>query len=164
MKLLADLLCADPKKSSAAYRNVRKLHDMQQLHRLAEHLDEIRAHARTQAPQISQGEEAATRDFVLHKLEHVRKSKGCICALYLIDDLFNPAEEARHGNIRILDTVLAGSVVDYYECQCAHCGTRYQVEENEYYRTWWAWRIAQKSTRSHIKPQYRAVTHAHSHF
>lgn len=148
MTLLANLLSADPKKNSAAYRSVRKLHDLKQLSQLAEHRDEIRAHARTLALDTSQSEDAATLEFVLHKLEHVKKSQECLCALYLIDDLFDPADEARHGNVRILDTVRAGSAIDYYECQCTHCGTRYQVEENEYYRTWWAWRLTRKNQTS----------------
>lgn len=142
MTLLDRLLSNDPAQISAASRVLRALRDARELRALVNHLDDIRAHARALSARQPTDERTAALDFVLHKLEHVRSSSRCLCALYLTDDLFDPREEARLGHVRVLDTVRAGEVLDHYACQCTQCGTRYQVEENEYYRTWWAWRVA----------------------
>lgn len=142
MTLLDRLLSNDLAQITAASRVLRALRDARELRTLASHLDDIRAHARALSARQPADERAAALDFVLHKLEHVRSSSQCLCALYLTDDLFDPREEARLGHVRVLDTVRAGEVLDHYACQCTQCGTRYQVEENEYYRTWWAWRVA----------------------
>lgn len=161
MTLLANLLSADLAKTCSAYRSVRSLHDLRQLRQLAEHLDEIRDHAHTLPEIATQSESLAARDFVLHKLEHVRNTQQCLCALYLVDDLFSPAEEARQGHIRILDTVQTGEIVEHYECQCTRCGARYQVEENEYYRTWWAWRVSPNKQSARAPLSYAATAPAH---
>lgn len=141
MTLLADLLSADPKKVSSACQSLRALRDRTILAPLTEQLDAIRNQARALAQQPAPDERIAALEFALHKLEHVQKSKACMCALYLTDDLFDPREEARQGHIRILDTIYTADSLDHYECVCEDCGARFQVEENSYLRTWWAWRV-----------------------
>ncbi|MEN9396530.1 MAG: hypothetical protein RLZ81_1060 [Pseudomonadota bacterium] len=160
MTLLAKLLSTDLARISSACHGVRGLHDMRQLRTLAEHLDEIRQHAHAVAALTAEHERLPALDFVLHKLEHVRKSSQCLCALYLVDDLFSPVDEARQGNIRILDTVRTGEVLDHYACQCTHCGARYEVEENEYYRTWWAWRVTPTRPLARPAPSQAIAVHA----
>ncbi|WP_018609874.1 hypothetical protein [Uliginosibacterium gangwonense] len=142
MPLLNDLTSKNAQRTWIASNAVRHLRDKGELAALAQELDHIREcidHI-----EFNDGFRGYFMDieFALHKLEHVRRSHECICSLYLTDDLFNPVEEARQGNIDILKTVLLdGKWVDHYECRCVLCGAQYSVEENEYDHRWWAWRL-----------------------
>lgn len=142
MNLLDDLTSQNAQRAWAASNTIRHLRDANTLQTLANQLDTIRKSI--SRIEFDDGFRGYFMDieFALHKLEHVHRSDACMCSLYLTDDLFNPVEEARQGNIQILKTViLDGKWVEYYECRCAECGAFFRVEENEYDHRWWAWRL-----------------------
>jgi len=155
MTLLADLISKDPLRVWSASCAIRKMRDPKQLAALAEHTTAIQESARDLLARNAGHASASQLEFALRKLAHVSKSKECLCSLYLVDDLFNPKDEAQQGHIRITDSLRGNdNEIELYKCQCAHCGTRFQVEENNYYHTWWAWRHVRKtSSTTAMKPR-----------
>jgi hypothetical protein len=159
MTLLADLVCKDPKKVWFSSCEVRRLRDIKQLLQLADHLEEIKDNFKDASLRAALAQGSAEMEFALRKLEHMKKSTECMCSLYLVDDLFNPVEEARLGNIRMNSTVQGSSKgIEHYECECALCGTKYLVEENEFGHTWWAWRLVRNGVADRARAPY--VLHA----
>ena len=78
-------------------------------------------------------------DFAIRKLEFVRYQSGCLCALYEMDDMYNPSQEEADGHIRILSENLTDRVIN---CECSYCALTFRVEEQDYHYSWWKWRRA----------------------
>jgi hypothetical protein len=147
-RLLDDLISRDPQRIWSASCAVHRLRAPEPLAILVQNLDLIR----TRTAGINLGgalrANASHLAFALRKLEFVRDERGCLCALYPLYDLYNPANEAAAGNIRITGTThvantdgTVSAYVDFYACDCALCPARFRVEEREYHYTWWAWRL-----------------------
>jgi hypothetical protein len=141
MSLLEDLTSGDAHRIWSSACAIRRLRDPEELALLVDNLESIKASTQGVALGGALRANASHLSFAIRKLEHVRSTRDCLCLLYTMDDLYNPAKEAADAFVRILRTVhLAGGWVDYYECECAVCGAKYRVEEREYHYTWWAWR------------------------
>ena len=107
---------------------------------LASHLDEIREATRDVNLGGILRPNSTHVSFALRKLEFVRNSDACLCALYEMDDLYDPETEQNSGHIRILGTTLADDgYVDCHECECTTCGTVFRVQARQYHYTWWIW-------------------------
>ena len=78
-------------------------------------------------------------DFAIKKLEFIRYESRCLCALYEMDDLYDPEQEQTDGHIRIVDTIHSQRWVDHYVCECTSCAQRFKVEPREYHYPWWQW-------------------------
>ena len=140
MRLLDDIVSRDPARIWSSACAIRTLRDKQALSTLASHLDMIRE--RTQGVSLGGAlrPNSSHLQFALKKLEFVKSSSECLCALYPQDEMYDPAKEEAQGHVRILETVrLAGGWVDHHQCACSLCGANYRVEEREYHYTWWAW-------------------------
>ncbi len=141
MSILDDLLSGDPMRIWSASGSVRHLRDQLELLELASHIDKIRNATKGVNLGGALRPNSSHLNFALQKLEYVRDSKGCLCKLYTLDEMYNPKREEASGYIRIVETkYLEGKWVDYYSCECVYCGVKFQVEEREYHYTWWAWK------------------------
>ena len=142
MSLLEDILSKDPHRIWSASGAIRHLRDRDELAVLIARLDDIK--------QATQGvplggalrPNSSHLDFAIRKLEFLKHSGECMCALYPMDDLYNPADEAKAGHVEIESTVLGEAKwVDYYVCRCMLCDKHYRVEEREYHYSWWKWSL-----------------------
>mgnify|MGYP001552114095 CR=1 FL=1 len=141
MSLLDDLLSKAPTRIWSASCAIRTLRDSALLAELATHIEQIR----TSTQGIDLGgalrPNSSHLNFALRKLEWAQNSEGCLCGLYPLDDLYDPNQEAKAGNIQILSThYLENGYLDFYETECALCNTRFRVEEQDYHYTWWSWK------------------------
>jgi hypothetical protein len=143
MSLFADITSKDPQRIWSSSCAIRTLRDPEQLQYLASRLEEINASVKGVELGGASRPNSTHLAFALQKLELVISSKECLCSLYALDDLFDPNNEKGSGNVAVTGVVhIDGNWVDYYECQCAVCGKRFNVEEREYHYTWWAWKSA----------------------
>ena len=142
MSVLDDILSKDPQRIWLASGAIRHLRDGDELAVLVAHMDDIK--------QATQGvplggalrPNSSHLDFAIRKLEFLKHSSECMCALYPMDDLYNPANEAKEGYVEIKATVLDDAKwVDYYVCRCTLCDKHYRVEEREYHYWWWKWSL-----------------------
>jgi hypothetical protein len=141
MSILEDLTSKDSHRIWSGACEVRNLRDRGELARLASHLDEIRESTRLVPLGGALRANSSHLTFAIRKLQFVVDSSDCLCALYEMDDLYNPETEKTAGHVRIIGTVLTGEKwVDHYECECIDCGARFRVEEREYHYTWWSWK------------------------
>ncbi len=140
MTIFEDLVSKNTKRILAGASAIRTLRDRAELMNLASHLAEIRKSTRNISLGGALRPNSSHLDFAIRKLEFIRDSHECLCALYEMDDLYDPQTEQKSGHIRILGTTLLdGKWIDFYECECMECGVRYRVEEREYHYTWWKW-------------------------
>lgn len=143
MTILQDLTSRDAHRIWSGACAVRNLRDRDELHLLASHISEIREATLDVSLGGALRPNSSHLDFAIHKLEFVKDPSACLCSLYTMDDLYDPAKEQESGNVKILGTTLLdGGWVDFYECECLECGAKYRVEEREYHYTWWAWKRA----------------------
>jgi hypothetical protein len=141
MSILEDLMSKDSHRIWSAACAVRNLRDHGELVRLASHLDEIRESTRDVSLGGALRSNSTHLTFAFRKLEFVSGSSDCLCALYEMDDLYNPETEKTSGHVRILDTIFTDEKwIDHYQCECVDCGAQYRVEERDYHYTWWAWK------------------------
>lgn len=140
MSLLEDITSKDPQRIWASACAIRTLRDPQTLALLVAHLDEIKQSTNGVPLGGALRPNASHLAFAIRKLEFVKNQSGCLCSLYTLDDLYDPAKEEQAGNIRILaSTSDKETWSSVYECQCCLCQARYHVEQGEYHYTWWAW-------------------------
>lgn len=93
-------------------------------------------------------------DFAIKTIEFHKETKECYCGLFvekykltndvidreLLYDGFNPNNEAKKGNVKILDTIrIENKWVDFYLVKCLKCQKQYKVEEREGHYMWWKW-------------------------
>jgi len=142
MSILDDILSKDPHRIWAASGAIRHLRDKQELSVLIARLDDIKLATRDVALGGALRPNSSHLDFAIRKLEFLKRSGECLCALYPMDDLYNPADEAKAGYVEIEATVLDDAKwVDYYVCRCMLCDRHYRVEEREYHYGWWKWSL-----------------------
>jgi hypothetical protein len=80
-------------------------------------------------------------DFVIKKLQFIRRSDECLCALYTDNMFFNPTQEQEKKRLQISDTIhIDGKWVDYYLCECTQCQSKFKVEERYGHYMWWSWK------------------------
>jgi hypothetical protein len=80
-------------------------------------------------------------DFVIKKLQFIRRSDECLCALYPDNMFFNPTQEQEKKRLQISDTIhIDGKWVDYYLCECTQCQSKFKVEERYGHYMWWSWK------------------------
>ncbi len=142
MSILEDFLSRDPHRIWTACGAVRACWDRGVLEVLAGDVPRIiRA---TEGIDLGGGLRPNARqlDFALRKFRYVAAGKGCLCALYLEDDLFAPAREAEAGHVEILAEVADQNVwASDYQCQCRVCGQHYAVHEDaSYHYSWYGWK------------------------
>ena len=143
MSLLEDLTSKDPVRIWSSSCAVRTLRDKRQLELLAANLDLIRKKTKNVDLGGALRPDSSHLEFAFKKLEYFRSSDGCLCGLYLMDDLYDPAIEQSAGNIQISDVVIGpNGWIDHQVCICSVCGTSYRVEQREYHYSWWAWQRA----------------------
>ncbi len=151
--LLDELTSGDAQKIWSASSAIVHLRDAQTLDDLAAHLDEI--HAKTNGIALG-GAFFPNRErlnFALKKLSFHKNNQGCLCHLYPDYVMYNPSNEAKEGNVQILETTYQQEKwVDFYTCQCSLCGTQFHVEEREYHYTWWGWKITSEKPAAPRKP------------
>ena len=139
--LLADFLSRDPTRIWSASGAVMHSWDRATLLDLAGRADDIRR--ATKGVDLGGALRANTThlEFALRKLAFVQAAKGCFCGLYPMNDLFDPAREAKEGHVEILDEgfdVAAGT--GHYRCRCTFCEAEWQVrEETGYHYPWYVW-------------------------
>ncbi len=139
--LLEDITSCDPMRIWASACAIIKLRDTPELDRLATHLGEIESATRNVALGGALFPNREHLRLAMRKLVYHRDRTGCLCHLYPEYLLYNPAQEAADGNVRIDGvTYLDGDWVDAYTCTCLVCGARYRVEERESHYTWWGWK------------------------
>ena len=145
--LLDDLLSRDATRIWSAASAIRRLRDTEQLARLAAKLDEIRA--ATQGVELGGAlrPNSSHLEFALKKLEFTRDARGCLCALYEMDGMYDPEQERTDGHVRIVGTVNGERWVDHYECECTQCAQRFRVEPRASHYTWWQWTKDSVTTR-----------------
>ena len=140
MSLLEDITSKDPQRIWASACAIRTLRDPRELAFLVAHLDEIKQSTNNVPLGGALRPNASHLEFAIRKLEFVKNDSDCLCGLYPLDDLFNPVEEERAGNVAILESTSDKEAwTSAYECQCRLCNARYHVEQGEYHYTWWAW-------------------------
>lgn len=139
MGLLQDITSRDPERVWLSSCAIRTLRDADEIAVLVHNLDEIKQKTKRLNLGGSLRPNASHLDFAIRKLEFLKSSSDCPCALYLMDDLYDPAKEEKEGNIQITGTIMADWGVDHYECICKLCGVRFRVDERQYHYTWWAW-------------------------
>jgi len=125
--LLADLLSRDSTRIYLARFPILVTRDEETLSFFAAHRDEIEA-ARDDVELDTASRERLGA--VLEKLEFFVSRPGCWCTLYPRSDMqFSPESERVEGHVSILrkEQVWMGY---RYVCQCAVCGTRYDVDES----------------------------------
>ena len=138
MSILSDIVSKDPHKIWAACGAIRQLRDVEQLQQLANSLDLIRLSTRGVPLGGALRPNSSHLDFAIRKLDYIAKAEGCLCALYLVDDLFDPDREANAGNVRLYDEPGEKSpYCSYYSCSV--CGQKFKVEAREYHYPWWEW-------------------------
>ena len=137
--LLEDITSRDPHRIWSSSWGIVKLRDAFELDVLAAHLNEIKRETRNIELGGALASNNAVLEFALTKLEYVQNKSGCLCALYLRFDRFNPKEEQTAGNIRIVSVTGGETWSPTYICQCALCGRTFSVDEAEYHFTWWKW-------------------------
>ena len=143
MSLLQDITSQDPQRIWSSACAIRKLREPRELSLLAAHLDEIKVSTNNVPLGGALRPNVSHLTFAIRKLEFVRDSTQCLCALYLLDDLYNPLEEEQAGNVSVLDTTSnAEEWTTIYECQCRVCSAGYRVVEEQggHYPTW-AWQL-----------------------
>lgn len=132
MSVLGDILSKDPHRIGSAWGAICHLRDKYELAVLIDHLDDIRMATRGVAWGGALRPNSGHLDFAIRKLELLKHSDECLCALYPMDDLYHPADEAKTGHVEIEATVLDDAKwVDHYVCRCMLCDRRYRVEERE---------------------------------
>ncbi len=137
--LLEDITSRDPHRIWSGSWGIIKLRDTRELDVLVAHLNEIKRETRG----IELGGMLFSNDralkFALAKLKYVKNRTGCLCALYLLFDHYNPNEEQTAGNIRIVSMTGGDTCYPAYVCECTLCGRTFSVDEAEYHALWWKW-------------------------
>ncbi len=94
-------------------------------------------------------------DFAIKTIEFHKNTNDCSCLLYIEKyiltndivnrklqyDCFNPNNEDKKGNIKILEiNRIDNKWIDYYLVECQKCLRKYEVEEREGHYVFWNWR------------------------
>lgn len=138
--LLDGLLSGDTTRILSSAHAIVRSWDIGELGELAAQLPKIRAATLGVAVGGAVHPNSGHIGNAIMRLEYVRDRKGCLCALYGNSQFSDPRQEAARGHLQIHDTVLQDGVyVDFYTCECLHCGARYRVIERDYHYTWWGW-------------------------
>lgn len=138
--MLQDLLSGDSTRILTACGAILRNWDLQFLTELASHVPEIREKTKDVALGGALHPNSAHLANAIRRMEFARDCQGCLCTLYADDQFSNPSQESDRGHVKILETKLQdGNYVDYYICECQHCGARHQVTERDYHYTWWGW-------------------------
>ncbi|KRF20622.1 hypothetical protein ASG90_18820 [Nocardioides sp. Soil797] len=136
--LLKELCSRDTQRVRHAISDVRHTRDPELLAPLVDHLDLIRRRTRRLGAAATVG-----LDRALERIAFFRDGV-CLCASYRRDSGFNPAKEAEHGHVRIVEEI---PVVDdngtawppVRVCACTGCGQAFDVHDREYHAPWWEW-------------------------
>lgn len=131
----------DPDRVLSASWDIVNLRDKKQLKILCENLEEIKF----KTSGIELGGSIAPNQRVLDqaiaKLKQLMISDVCFCVFYPRGENFNPRMEAERGYVEIKEEKRNKSGwIEFTECFCSECGTRYKVYEKEYHFTYWEWR------------------------
>lgn len=131
----------DPARVLSASWDIVNLRDKKQLKILSENLEEIKF----KTSGIELGGYLAPNQRVLNqaiaKLRQLMIADVCFCVFYQRGENFNPRREAERGHVEIKEEKRSESGwIEFTECFCSECGTRYKVYEKEYHFICWEWR------------------------
>lgn len=142
--LFDDLISRDPQRVWSATSEVTTLRDPQTLDLLAARLPEIRDKTANLELGGALFPNKERLRFAIRKLEYWHAKAGCLCRLYPEYILYNPKQEAKAGNVTLLEEQAnAATRETTCQCACTVCGTVFTVKEAEYHYTWWQWQIAE---------------------
>src|SRR5687767_634081 len=135
--ILADITSRDQARIHASMWAIIKLRDGAQLDALAAALPEMeQATAGLELGGMFYSNNASLQ-FAFRKLRYHRDHAGCLCALYLAWDLYDPEPEAEAGNVRLDVT---GD--ETWRAECTSCGALFHVQYGEMHASWWHWTTA----------------------
>lgn len=135
---LGDLMSADPHRIWQASWDVIATRDTALLEGLRAALPAIVE--ATEGVELG-GMIRPNRDALAHALGKVRRYRRwrCWCDDYPRLLAYDPSREEERGHVRVLGQDRSAWPATY-ECECAVCGRRFDVEEGEHHALWWRWR------------------------
>lgn len=141
MSILEDITSMDPTRILSASWDIINLRDKKQLKILSENVEEIKA--KTDGIELggSHAPNQRALNQAIAKLRQLMISDVCFCDFYQQGENFNPRSEAERGHVEIKEEKRNKSGwIEFIECFCSECGTRYKVYEKDYHFSYWEWR------------------------